>query len=132
MEDTEKTREQLIEELVELRRRVRELEEAAASQAEAGKSIALALERVRYEIGHMGEYVNEMLTNGIPMLLAGDREDEIGVGLGEEEELLQSGAVTAAENAAAADRNQALIALPARRGDRFRIEKRPDPGQPVG
>ena len=35
---------------------------------------SLALERTRYEIGHMGEYVNEMLTHGIPMLLAGDRE----------------------------------------------------------
>ena len=35
---------------------------------------SLALERTRYEIGHMGEYVNEMLTKGIPMLLAGDRE----------------------------------------------------------
>ena len=35
---------------------------------------SLALERVRYEIGHMGEYVNEMLTQGIPSFLAGDRE----------------------------------------------------------
>jgi len=35
---------------------------------------SLALERTRYEIGHMGEYVNQMLTSGIPMLLAGDRE----------------------------------------------------------
>ncbi len=35
---------------------------------------SLAMERVRLEIGHMGEYVNEMLTKSIPMLLAGDRE----------------------------------------------------------
>lgn len=35
---------------------------------------SLALERVRHEIGHMGEYVNEMLTTGIPLLLEGDRE----------------------------------------------------------
>lgn len=35
---------------------------------------SLALERVRYEIGHMGEYVNEMLTESMPALLSGDRE----------------------------------------------------------
>ena len=35
---------------------------------------SLALERARYEIGHMGEYVNEMLTKSIPAFLAGDRE----------------------------------------------------------
>lgn len=36
---------------------------------------ALALERVRYEIGHMGEYVIQMLKKGIPSFLAGDREE---------------------------------------------------------
>ena len=35
---------------------------------------SLALERVRYEIGHMGEYVNQMLTSSMPAFLAGDRE----------------------------------------------------------
>lgn len=35
---------------------------------------SLALERARYEIGHMGEYVNQMLTTGMPVFLAGDRE----------------------------------------------------------
>jgi len=34
----------------------------------------LALERARYEIGHMGEYVNQMLTMSMPAFLAGDRE----------------------------------------------------------
>jgi phosphate:Na+ symporter len=38
------------------------------------ETTSLALERVRYEIGHMGGYVNQMLTNGIPAFLAGDRE----------------------------------------------------------
>ncbi len=35
---------------------------------------SLALERARYEIGHMGEYVNQMLTTSIPTFLAGDRD----------------------------------------------------------
>lgn len=35
---------------------------------------ALALERARYEIGHMGEYVNQMLSESIPAFLAGDRD----------------------------------------------------------
>jgi len=35
---------------------------------------ALALERARYEIGHMGEYVSEMLDKTVPALLAGDKE----------------------------------------------------------
>ena len=35
---------------------------------------SLALDRARYEIGHMGEYVNQMLTKSIPALLAGDRD----------------------------------------------------------
>ncbi len=35
---------------------------------------SLALERARYEIGHMGEYVREMLTSSMPAFLAGDRE----------------------------------------------------------
>jgi len=35
---------------------------------------ALALERVRYEIGHMGEYVKQMFKEGIPAFLVGDRE----------------------------------------------------------
>ena len=35
---------------------------------------SLALERARYEIGHMGEYVNQMLTESMPALLSGDRE----------------------------------------------------------
>jgi len=35
---------------------------------------SLALERARYEIGHMGEYVNQMLTESIPAFLAGDRD----------------------------------------------------------
>lgn len=34
---------------------------------------SLALERARYEIGHMGEYVNQMLTMSMPAFLAGDR-----------------------------------------------------------
>ena len=34
----------------------------------------LALERARYEIGHMGEYVNQMLATSMPAFLAGDRE----------------------------------------------------------
>ena len=35
---------------------------------------SLALERVRYEIGNMGEYVNHMLAKSMPAFLAGDRE----------------------------------------------------------
>jgi phosphate:Na+ symporter len=35
---------------------------------------SLALERARFEIGHMGEYVNRMLTDSIPAFLEGDRE----------------------------------------------------------
>jgi len=35
---------------------------------------SLALERTRYEIGHMGEYVHEMLSKSIPAFLAGDRD----------------------------------------------------------
>ncbi len=35
---------------------------------------SLALDRVRFEIGHMGEYVNEMLASSMPALLAGDRD----------------------------------------------------------
>ena len=35
---------------------------------------SLALERTRYEIGHMGKYVNQMLTDSMPAFLAGDRE----------------------------------------------------------
>ena len=35
---------------------------------------SLALERVRYEIGNMGEYVNQMLAKSMPAFLAGDRE----------------------------------------------------------
>ncbi len=35
---------------------------------------SLALERARYEIGHMGEYINQMLEKSMPALLAGDRE----------------------------------------------------------
>lgn len=35
---------------------------------------ALALERVHYEIGHMGEYVKQMFKEGIPAFLVGDRE----------------------------------------------------------
>ncbi len=35
---------------------------------------SLALDRVRYEIGHMGEYVNQMLTTSMPAFLEGDRE----------------------------------------------------------
>jgi phosphate:Na+ symporter len=35
---------------------------------------SLALERVRYEIGHMGEYVEQMLSKSIPAFLAGDLE----------------------------------------------------------
>jgi phosphate:Na+ symporter len=35
---------------------------------------SLAIERTRYEIGHMGEYVNQMLTTSMPAFLAGDRE----------------------------------------------------------
>ena len=35
---------------------------------------SLALERARYEIGHMGEYVNQMLTTSMPTFLAGDRD----------------------------------------------------------
>ena len=35
---------------------------------------ALALERVRYEIGHMGEYVNQMLAASMPAFLARDRD----------------------------------------------------------
>lgn len=34
----------------------------------------LALERARYEIGHMGEYVNQMLATSMPAFLSGDRE----------------------------------------------------------
>ncbi len=34
----------------------------------------LALERARYEIGHMGEYVNQMLSASIPALLDGNLE----------------------------------------------------------
>lgn len=35
---------------------------------------SLALERVRYEIGNMGEYVNQMISRSMPAFLAGDRE----------------------------------------------------------
>ena len=35
---------------------------------------SLALDRARLEIGHMGEYVNQMLTKSMPAFLAGDRE----------------------------------------------------------
>ncbi|MCP4896998.1 MAG: Na/Pi cotransporter family protein [bacterium] len=35
---------------------------------------SLALARTRYEIGHMGEYVHEMLTQSMPAFLAGNRE----------------------------------------------------------
>lgn len=34
---------------------------------------SLALERTRYEIGHMGEYINQMLERSMPALLDGDR-----------------------------------------------------------
>jgi len=37
------------------------------------KTPALALERVRYEIGNMGEYVNHMLARSMPAFLAGNR-----------------------------------------------------------
>ena len=51
---------------------------------------------------------------------------------GQEKELLQSGAVTDAEEAAAADSNQALVGLPTARGVHFGVEERLHPGQPVG
>ena len=35
---------------------------------------SLAMDRARLEIGHMGEYVNRMLTKSMPAFLAGDRE----------------------------------------------------------
>jgi phosphate:Na+ symporter len=35
---------------------------------------SLALDRVRLEIGHMGEYVNQMLDKSMPAFLVGDRE----------------------------------------------------------
>ncbi|MFC1664761.1 Na/Pi cotransporter family protein [Pseudomonadota bacterium] len=35
---------------------------------------SLAMERARYEIGHMGKYINQMLETSIPAFLAGDRE----------------------------------------------------------
>jgi len=35
---------------------------------------SLALERARYEIGHMGEFITQMLEKSMPALLAGDRE----------------------------------------------------------
>ena len=38
------------------------------------KTPALALERVRYEIGNMGEYVNHMLARSMPAFLAGNRD----------------------------------------------------------
>jgi len=34
----------------------------------------LAMDRARLEIGHMGEYVNQMLTKSMPAFLAGDRD----------------------------------------------------------
>ena len=38
------------------------------------KTPALALDRVRYEIGNMGEYVNHMLAKSMPAFLAGNRD----------------------------------------------------------
>ena len=66
-----------------------------------------------------------------PELLAGDREDEVGMGLRQEEQLLQSRPVAASEQPAAAQRDQALGALPGRVGGGRRVEERPNPLQPI-
>jgi len=50
------------------------LVQASYLDEELIKTPSLALERARYEIGHMGEYVNEMLTKSMPAFLAGDYE----------------------------------------------------------
>ena len=50
------------------------LVQASYLDEELIKTPSLALERARYEIGHMGEYVNEMLTKSMPAFLAGDHE----------------------------------------------------------
>ena len=63
--------------------------------------------------------------------LAGDGEDEVGVGLGQEEELLEPGPVAAPDDAAAADGDQALVTLPAGGGGGVRVDEGAHPRQTI-